>query len=337
MFPSQFITPSASSPSDDHRSAAARPIPGVVPENSAAIAALDDRLRGFLRYVQTVKNQSPQSIAWYEKSYASYRRYLTTLLHLPSAEFAVKSRAIDAWVQWNRERGLSAISTNNYWRGLRAFFKDVEKRDSVLSPFTGISAPRFPKSEPKAKTADECRRIMETAEHYPWGSDYTRALAVATIGTMLYAGLRRSEIIRLRYGDVDLDAQTLLVHEGKGAYGGRDRRAYVSDELRSILSRYMRERTKRGYASPEFFTSSKTKQGITYESLRRLIDRVRGTSGVRFTAHTLRHSFVTHLLKSGVPLHVVSKLAGHRQISTTMGYAAIFERDLADGIEQLHF
>lgn len=298
---------------------------------------MDDRFRAFCSYARTVKNQSAMSIVWYEKAYANFRAYLQTKLDLAPEAFAVQLRSIEPWVQWNRERGIAAISANNYWRGLRAFFRDVEERDGLPSPFRGLKAPRFPRVEPKARSADECRKIMEAAEHYPWASSYTRALAVAMLAVMLYAGLRRGEVVRLRYGDLDQANGTILVREGKGAFGGRDRRAYISDELGIILARYLRERARRGYVGPDLFVSPKTDEPMSLAGLQRIIRIVRRASGVPFSAHMLRHSFVTHLLHKGVPLHVVSRLAGHRQLTTTMGYAAIFEKDLSDGIERLRF
>lgn len=307
------------------------------PANIAQLAALDDRFRAFCAHARSVKNLSPVSIVWYEKSYENFRAYLRTKLALEPAAFAVQLRSIDPWVQWNRERGLAPISANNYWRGLRAFFRDIEQRDGLPTPFQGLKAPRFPRVEPKARSADECRRILDAAEHYPWASTYTRSLAVAILATMLYAGLRRGEVVRLRYADIDRDNGTILVREGKGAYGGRDRRAYISEDLDAVLHRYVRERKRRGYVGAEFFVSPKTGAGISVEGLQRVIRIVRRASGVPFSAHMLRHSFVTHLLHKGVPLHVVSRLAGHRQLTTTMGYAAIFEKDLADGIGKLRF
>lgn len=313
------------------------PLVPADPANLAALSLLDDRFRAFCRHARTVKNQSPMSIVWYEKAYENFRHYLRAKLDLAPAAFAVQLRSIDPWVQWNRERGIAAISANNYWRGLRAFFKDIEQRDGAPTPFQGLKAPRFPRSEPKARSADECRRILEAAEHYPWASAYTQTLAMAVLATMLYAGLRRGEVVRLRYADIDRDHGTILVREGKGAFGGRDRRAYISDDLDAVLARFIRERTRRGYIGPELFVSPKTGTGLSVEGLQRIIRIVRRASGVPFSAHMLRHSFVTHLLHKGVPLHVVGRLAGHRQLSTTMGYAAIFEKDLADGIGRLHF
>lgn len=307
------------------------------PANIAQMSTMNERFRAFCTYASTVKNQSPVSIVWYEKAYANFRAYLRTKLALDPAAFAVQLRAIEPWVQWNRERGIAAISANNYWRGLRAFFRDIEQRDGTPSPFHGLKSPRFPRVEPKARSADECRKIMEAAEHYPWASPYTRALAVAMLAIMLYAGLRRGEVVRLRYADIDRDNGTILVREGKGAFGGRDRRAYISDDLDALVARYLRERARRGYVGPDLFVSPKTGGAMSVEGLQRIIRIVRRASGVPFSAHMLRHSFVTHLLHKGVPLHVVSRLAGHRQLTTTMGYAAIFEKDLADGIERLRF
>lgn len=307
------------------------------PENLALLDALTLHLANYCDDARVLKNQSPTSILWYRKSFQNYQTYLTQFLSLPPTEFAIRARTVESWAKWNRERGLSAISTNTLWRGLRCVFKYIEKKTGTPSPFRGATTPPLPRTEPKAKTADECRRILDAAEHYPWASPYTKALAQALIQTMLFAGLRRGELIQLKYADVQLAERTILIRHGKGAYGGRDRRAYISHDLGRTLTAYLRERERRGFVNPEFFTSPKTGQGLSFYGLLRIVKAVRRASGVAFSAHMLRHSFVSHLLASDVPLHIVSKLAGHRQISTTMGYAAIFDKDLADGIEKLRF
>ena len=52
--------------------------------------------------------------------------------------------------------------------------------------------------------------------------------------------------------------------------------------------------------------------------------------GVPFTPHQTRHSFVTNLLRAGVPIHLVSRLANHADITTTMRYAKLGGQDLRD-------
>src|SRR5207253_4192008 len=91
---------------------------------------------------------------------------------------------------------------------------------------------------PKAKSADDCRRILAAAYHYPWPAPdvaYKRTLSHAVIGVMLLAGLRRSEVIHVMNGDVDLATGTITIPNGKGTAGGRPRQAYISPELKSIL------------------------------------------------------------------------------------------------------
>ena len=58
---------------------------------------------------------------------------------------------------------------------------------------------------------------------------------------------------------------------------------------------------------------------------------------MKFSSHVLRHSFVSHLLHAGVDLHLVRDLAGHRNISTTLGYLRVFDEDLEAAIKRLKY
>lgn len=239
-------------------------------------------------------------------------------------------------------RKLTAIAVNTYWRGLRRFFGDLEARHGRVNPFHGMKAPKFQTPVPKAKSADDCRRILAAAYHLPWPEPhvrYKRALAQAVIGVMLLAGLRRSEVIGLRNGDIDLPNGTLLVAHGKGEAGGRPRTAYVSPDLQRILTTYIHERDRLGedFARAEFFVSPKSRRGLSLEGLRKIVAKIARASGVSFSSHVLRHSFITHLLRSEVPLHVVRDLAGHRDVATTLGYLRVFNDQLHAGIRKMRF
>jgi integrase len=145
--------------------------------------------------------------------------------------------------------------------------------------------------------------------------------------------------VRLRNADIDLGTGTIHVEEGKGVAGGRTRKAYVSPDLRAILREYDRERQKNlsFYERPDYFVSAKTGKALSLEGLRKIVEKIRRASGVDFSAHTLRHSFVTHLLRSDVPLHIVRDLAGHRNIATTLGYLRVFDEDLSRNIGKMRF
>src|SRR5262249_13635916 len=149
-----------------------------------------------------------------------------------------------------------------------------ERRDQIPSPFRGASRPRAQKRVPKARTPEECRRILDAARNIPWSDPFDRARACAILGCMIYAGLRKGEVLRLRFEHVNLTDGTLLIERGKGRFGGKDRVAYMPTELALLLRAYVRERTSRRFEVPEFFCTS-ANRGLAEVTLRRIVRRVR--------------------------------------------------------------
>ncbi len=345
MVSSSSSLPRALQPNEAKRAPATlgmHPDPGlpVDPGNLVLVDDLDRLFLDFADYARTLLNHSEYSIQWYRRAYRNYRAFLLEEASLNEATFRTRAYAIEDWIRWNRRRGTSPTTTNTYWRGLRRFFQDLAKRHGRPNPFVGQKPPQIQRPIPKAKSGDECRRILEAAENYPWPephSRFRRALARATIGVMLLAGLRRGEVVRLRFTDVNIADGTIHIVKGKGIAGGRDRMAYISPDLREILIGYLRERDRMEMTQPELFVSLKTRRGLTLEGLRRIVRNVSVASGVEFSAHMLRHSFITHLLRSDVPLHITRELAGHKDIATTLGYLRIFDDDLQQSIRKIRF
>ena len=294
------------------------------------------RFEDFQDYARTAWNHSPATIKWYVCAYQNFRRFLVESARLSGGDPADFLFSVEEWLRWNRRRGLGEIATHTYWRGVQRFFRYLVKVDGIADPFEGLKAPRIPSPVPKARSADECRRILLTARNLPWSSAYGRARAVAMFAVLIYAGLRKTELLRLQYADVDVDRGTILVRNGKGRYGGKDRTAFMPPELRDILRSYLRERRVAKLDGPEFFLSLMTKRGLSPEQLKRITVRVRRASGIPFTLHSLRHSFVTMLLQSGVPIHVAKELAGHTDITTTANYLRVWDEEKAEQIRKLH-
>jgi Site-specific recombinase XerD len=304
-------------------------------ENLAEIERLDRLFAAFIEGSRTDK--STTTIRWYEGAYTTFRRFLTEGASLPHDAFITRMEALDEWVTWHRKRGVSPIGTNSYWRALRSFFNDLERHHGIRNPYRTHKAPRFQPPPPKALPAADCRRILAAAANHPSWDSFRRARAVALLATMLYAGLRRSEVLALAFSDVDLVDGTIRVRRGKGPYGGKVRLAEVGPELRTILHVYLRARQKGGFTTPEFYCATRGSGGVTPGMLNVLVRTVRKASGVRFSPHVLRHSFVTHLLRAGVPLYVVRDLAGHSNISSTLIYTRVFNEDRRRGIKKLSF
>ncbi|HNX49049.1 MAG TPA: tyrosine-type recombinase/integrase [Thermoanaerobaculaceae bacterium] len=311
--------------------------PPARPENLRRIDELRARFNDFIAYVRDVKRHSPFTLSTYTSSFRMYCVFLQEGAHLPVERFRTREVALDELVAWHTRRGVRPITVNGYWRALRTFFLDREKRDGYVNPFRGAPQPPIGSSAPKALSAAECSRILLAAANYPWRSSFERELSCSILGTMLYAGLRRSEVQRLTMADVNLDDGTLRVVRGKGRFGGKDRMAYIPPDLDVLLRAYLRERAQRRLTAPELFLSPHAGQPIGQMLIRRLTRKVSAAAQVHFSPHVLRHSFVSHLLRSGVPLHIARDLAGHASIETTLGYLRVFDEDRKANIRKIRF
>ncbi|HKS21854.1 MAG TPA: site-specific integrase [Thermoanaerobaculia bacterium] len=299
------------------------------------LAALTRRFDDFV--ARAAVRRSPHTIRWYRAAFARYRRYLAGAGATPAT---VRARLLDldGWVDWNLTNGVSHIATNTYWRALRPFFNDWEATDGAPNPYRTHRAPRFNPAPPKALSREHCARILLTAANYPRWDTFQRARAAAVLGVMLYAGLRRGEALGLLNGDVNFEHGELRVARGKGAFGGKTRFVPMNADLLRLVRAYQRERERRGLdGAPEFFVSTRSRAGLSGSGLHLIVRAVVRGSGVAFSPHALRHSFVTHLLRAGVPLYMARDLAGHSHIETTLIYTKVFPKDRHDSVRKLSF
>ena len=135
---------------------------------------------------------------------------------------------------------------------------------------------------------------------------------------LLYGcGLRISEACSLRLQDIESHNKRLKVFQGKGA---KDRYTLLPEKLLQQLRLFFVEENRpREY----LFTSKQTKRAIHVRSMQVIVNSAMTKGGFQdkpFTAHTLRHSFATHLLNTGANLHVIKTLLGHSKLETTMVY-----------------
>jgi site-specific recombinase XerD len=337
-----------STPRSSTRSAPARPPTDAqavftTQEESAVLRFqtledVDTRFEDFLAYAEFVLGHSRDSVRGYKGTYGNFRRFLMAHANVPLAS---RLCDIEGWLAWNRKRDgkkpLSSVTLNTYYRQLRPFFRDLAQRDGIPNPYDTVRPPRIGRQRlPKAKSFADCQHILATAEHHDWPGAYERWRAVAIIGLFLYAGLRKGEVLRLQYGHVDLREGTILIEKSKAE---NDRSVRIAPELRMILGRYDAERRRRfgKEVGPAFITSTKTRQGISEMSLRRIVRTIRAASGIPFSMHGLRHSFITTLLNNGTPIHVAQHLAGHAKITTTAGYLALTDQDVRREIQKMSF
>jgi integrase/recombinase XerD len=152
-------------------------------------------------------------------------------------------------------------------------------------------------------------------------------------------GLRLSECLNLTIHDIRGTEGKLWVRSGKG---GRDRMAPIAPAMVEDLRRYWRVHQHPLLLFPNVGRGSTDLAGVAVRmraattpmpvsSLQRLILVARKELNIpEATVHTLRHSFATHLIEAGAPIHAVKELLGHQQIETTMVYLHLTHRTEQD-------
>jgi integrase len=214
------------------------------------------------------------------------------------------------------DRGLSAQTCRNDHRVLSQAIGQAVKWDMLSqNVMRRVTPPRVVKPKTRALDASEDRRLLNAAD----GTDYYLPIHLA-----VYTGLRRSEILGLRWSDVDLAARTLTVNRTMVSLTGDP--AHI-DEPKSRRSRRVvafgraTEAALRPRRSlPHVQVCARANGNELHPGvLTHLFKKIAAACGIHdVRLHDLRHIHASHLLMSGVPVHVVQARLGHASIQTTV-------------------
>ena len=233
------------------------------------------------------------------------------------------------------ERKLQKSSVARKLACLRTFFKFLVKdnrRDS--NPAELISSPLLPRKLPSYLGEDEAAAVVEMPN-----GNFIKGMRDRAILELLYAsGLRVRELVGLNDGNLNLPQQLVRVL-GKGK---KERIVPFGEHAAQALEQYLSERDRLGLVQAEdkgrpLFVSLRGRR-LSARDVQRLVERTRQLlpSGRRLTAHTLRHSFATHLLERGADLRAIQELLGHSSLSTTQKYTHVSLEHLRAEYDKAH-
>ena len=209
-------------------------------------------------------------------------------------------------------QGISWPALNQTVCALRFFYGVTLDRAEIPER---IAYARTPRKLPAILSADEVVRFLEAVPSLK---------ARAALTTAYAAGLRASEAVSLKMADIDSGRMVIQVRHGKGA---KDRTVMLSHQLLAILRTYWR------LARPEdwLFPGRGPDKPIDVQVLHAACRSATKAAGLvkRVSVHTLRHSFATHLLESGVDIRIIQVLLGHNSLSTTARYTHVATTTIA--------
>jgi integrase/recombinase XerD len=214
------------------------------------------------------------------------------------------------------QSGLAPASINGAMVALRFFFRVTLQRPEAVDY---IPIVREPQRLPVVLTPDEVASLLEAAPGLKWRT----ALSVA-----YGAGLRASEVVGLKVGDIDSQRMRIRVEQGKGR---RDRDALLSPHLLAVLRNWWKQARPPVWLFPSRLTAF---DHVSPRSLSRAFLEAVQRAGIKkaISLHTLRHCFATHLLEQDVDVRVIQVLLGHKKLETTAVYTHVAAKTL-DGIE----
>lgn len=137
---------------------------------------------------------------------------------------------------------------------------------------------------------------------------------------LYYGGLRLSEVINLRWSDVDFERG--LIHI-KAAKGGKDRIVFLHEKIKDALA------TSKANDEGLILLSERGNK-YNKRSIQMIVMNASKKAGIRknVTPHTLRHSFATHLLEAGADIRYIQELLGHKNLQTTQIYTHVANKDI---------
>jgi site-specific recombinase XerD len=231
------------------------------------------------------------------------------------------------WAARDYKRHLKAVerwkpaSVNLALAALDSFYTQLGRGRPV------VRREELSKSAPRAISVEEQRRLLRIA-------DGARARDRAIVVVLLYTGLRLAELVALDVDDLRMSARKglVIVRSGKGdAY----REVPLNALVRQVLEEWLAERkTKTADGEDALFVGRSGRR----LSKRSFDDVVRGfgkDAGVSLSAHVLRHTFLTRMVRQGSDLVLVAELAGHRRLETTRRYSLPSDIDRLLAVENL--
>ncbi len=214
---------------------------------------------------------------------------------------------IKSFIGGKMENGTTAKSIVLVRAALKFFYDEMMKKGIV-----NLKSPKVAKKLPVVMTKDEIRRML----------DSTKNKKHKLMLQMFYSsGLRLSELINLKVGDLEIDEGIGWVRDGKG---GKDRLFIVSRNLSDVLRTFVDGKDESDYIF------SGRNGPMSSRNIQKIVVRIAKDCGIDkpVHTHTLRHSFATHLLESGEDIRKIQELLGHSNLSTTQIYTHVSTEEL---------
>ena len=263
------------------------------PLHIEALVALERKLK--------LKGYSENTLKTYLNQFKNFLEFYPDTDPLTLQEEDIRNYLLDLISR----RKISRSAQNQSINAIKFFFEKVLRQDRKVYY---LERPLKEKRLPEVLSQDEIILIFEALEN----------LKHRSMLMLIYsAGLRRSELLNLRVGDVDMNRNIVFIRGGKGR---KDRQSVMAQSLIPQLKEYLER-----YQPVFWLFEGPNQTRYSESSLRQILNRASKKAGIKkqVRLHMLRHSFATHLLEAGTSTRYIQVLLGHESPKTTELYAHV--------------
>lgn len=282
-------------------------------------------IAAFLTHLANERDVSPHTLRAYTNDLARFEHFLRIHFGVESWDWNQVDRlTLRSFLGHLTREHLSRRSIARTLSAVRTFFRFLHREEIIAAnPARAVASPKLDRYLPTLLDRAQVGKLFEIAETRARDGGFREVRDLAIVELFYSTGMRLSELRGVNRGDLDLVAQQVKVR-GKGR---KERIIPVGDHAQLALRNYEARRdelvrrlgTRADRAA--FFLSVRGRRltaRAIHNAVTGLLDLVERDAG--FSAHSLRHSFATHLLDAGADLRAVQELLGHASISTTQIY-----------------
>ncbi|MBD3359171.1 MAG: tyrosine-type recombinase/integrase [Candidatus Buchananbacteria bacterium] len=241
------------------------------------------------------RNYSPQTIDSYLGCLKDFFTYLEGNYEKYD-EFKIKEYLVK-----KKSAGRAGQTINVYLNAIKFYYENIIKITFKIN----LRYSKKPKRLPIILSRDEIEAIITAIKN-----NKHRLILSLAYG----AGLRVSEVVRLKVADLDFEGLSIHIKQAKGA---KDRITVMSERLKNDLISFCT-----GKSPADYVFASERGGRLTERTMQMVFERALNNTKINkpATFHSLRHSFATHLLENGIDVRYVQELLGHQNIRTTQIY-----------------
>ena len=295
----------------------------------------EELLTGFRDYLQYERRYSAHTFEGYLSDIGQFSSFLR--FQYGEEDFKkVSHQHIRSWVVALLGQKNQTVSIRRKLSALTHLFKWMRRKGCIShSPLQKVHLPKIPERLPKAITERAIQGLWASLSVRDENFKYTKLRDQAIIALLYGSGLRRSELINLKWADVD-DSRGILRITGKGR---KYRQVPVSKEVVRLLEQLKEmslEGRIEGISNHVILTDSGKPcyPKFVYNRVVEMLGTV--TTSDKKSPHTLRHSMATHLMDHGAALNAVKEILGHASLAATQVYTHNSITRLKEVYQQAH-